>query len=122
MPSPWFYCLDDVGISLPGARAYFFSAGTSTPINTFSDIALTIPNANPVVADLTGRLGPIYLNPGSSYKLVLKTSADVLVRTLDNIPAVPSPSTTPPFDNTAADLRLTLTAGLPVTTADVLAA
>jgi hypothetical protein len=121
-PSPWFYALDDTGVTLPGAKLYFYSAGTSTPINTYSEITLTTANANPVVADSTGRAGPIYLTPGLSYKLVLKTSSDVLIRSLDNIPSTPSIQTVPPLDNTASGLRLSLTSGLPVTTADVTAA
>lgn len=122
LPNLWTYALDDTGVALPGSLLYFYAAGTSSPIDTFSDITLSTPNANPVVADSAGRFGPIYLTPGLSYKAIWKTAAGATLRTLDNIPAVPGLTTTPPFDNTAADLRLTLTSGLPVTTADVTAA
>ena len=67
----------------PGAKLYFYQTGTSTPQDTYSDSGLTTPNANPVVADANGLFGTIYLDPSLQYKATLKTSADVLLYTVD---------------------------------------
>lgn len=75
---------DSNGDPLAGAKLSFFDTGTATPHNTFSDDALTTPNANPVVADSAGRFGAIFLD-SADYKVVLKTSADVTIWTADPV-------------------------------------
>lgn len=76
----------DVGTVLAGAKLHTYIAGTpSTPLATFSDSALTVPNLNPVVASAGGLFGPIYLTPGSAYKLALTDSSDVAIWTQDNV-------------------------------------
>lgn len=67
----------------PGARAYFYATTTTTPQNTYTDAARTTPSSNPVVADANGVFAPIYLDPTLLYRLDLKTSADVLIYTVD---------------------------------------
>lgn len=74
---------DDNGAVLNGGKLYTYQAGTVTPATTYSDVDLTTPNANPIILDAAGRC-TIYL-AASSYKYVLKTSADVTVWTQDNI-------------------------------------
>lgn len=69
----------------PGAKAWFYQTGTTTPQNTFTDSALTIPSANPVVADANGVFPVVYLDPTLIYKLTLTTSADVLIYTADPV-------------------------------------
>ena len=86
-PAPWFTGLDDNGNPLNGGLLYTYSAGTTTPLATYSDVGLTTANANPVVLDSAGRC-TLYLS-SSSYKYVLKTSAGVTVRTQDNVGSVP---------------------------------
>lgn len=78
---------DANGHPLAGAKLYFYTTGTTTPLNTYSDAALTTPNANPVVADSAGLFPDIYMATGSTYKAVLKTSADVTMWTSDPAPA-----------------------------------
>lgn len=68
----------------PGAKLYFYTTGTSTPKNTYSDNDLLVANANPVVADADGLFGDIFLSPGQ-YKVILKTSADVTLWTADPV-------------------------------------
>jgi hypothetical protein len=87
---PWLYALDANGAPCGYALAYFYAAGTTTPVDTYSDVGLTTANTNPVVGDVAGVIGPVYLSPGSSYKLVLKTNAGVTIRTQDNIAATPA--------------------------------
>ena len=72
------------GAPYAGGKLYFYAAGTSTPQNTYSDNALTTPNANPVVADSDGRFGDIFMAV-ADYKVILKTAADVTVWTADPV-------------------------------------
>ena len=77
--------------SLPGAKLYFYISGTTTPQNTYQDVALATPHANPVIADSSGYFAPIYLNPSlPNYRMKLTTSADVLIVQYDDIPATGS--------------------------------
>jgi hypothetical protein len=69
-----------------GARAYFYSTGTDTPQDVYTDAALTTPHTNPVEADSAGVLPPIYLDDtADQYRLTLKTSADALIYTVDPV-------------------------------------
>lgn len=75
--------LNGNGDALPGSKLDFFSPGTTTPKDTFSDSGLTTANPNPVVADSDGRMPDIFLD--GTYKVVLKTSADVTIDTADPV-------------------------------------
>lgn len=81
---PFFTALDANGNPYSGAKLYFYTTGTSTPKDTYSDAALSTPNANPVVADAGGVFGSIFMS-NDAYKVVLKTSADVTVWTADPV-------------------------------------
>lgn len=74
---------DGSGDPLSGAKLYFYAEGTATPQDTYSDTALTVANANPVVADSAGRFGDIFLS-ALGYKVVLKDSSDVEIWSKDN--------------------------------------
>jgi len=52
--------LESVGVTIPGARATFYVNKTTTILTTFKDIDLTIPNADTVIADSSGRWGDIF--------------------------------------------------------------
>jgi len=95
--------VDGNGAPYAAAKAYFYETGTTTPKPTYSNAGLTSANANPVEADADGRFGDIYLVAGR-YKVVLTTSADVAIDTLDPvdatsqlITAASAPSTTYAF-------------------------
>lgn len=95
--------VDGNGAPYAAAKAYFYETGTTTPKSTYSNAGLTSANANPVVADADGRFGDIYLVAGR-YKVVLATSADVTIDTLDPVDATSqliaqasAPSATYPF-------------------------
>lgn len=76
------------GAVVPGAKLYFYQTGTSTPQNTYQDEDRTTPHANPVVADSMGVFEPIYLDPTlPNYRVTLKTSADVTVWQVDDVPS-----------------------------------
>lgn len=82
---PFETVLDAAGVTLSGAKLYFYTTGTTTPAATYSNMGLSVANANPVVADSGGRFSDIFLNPATIYKATLKTSADVIVWTADPI-------------------------------------
>ena len=75
--------LDNNGYPLVGGKIYTYEAGTTTPKATYTDASATITNANPVILDGSGRAA-VWLGDGA-YKLVLKTAADVTIKTIDNI-------------------------------------
>jgi hypothetical protein len=94
--------LSSSGGLLAGAKLTFTATGTTTPQNTYSDIALTVANANPVVADASGVFGAIYLDPSlPNYRVKLTTSANVLVYQQDDVPS---------NQNTSQQFRLKATA------------
>lgn len=78
-----------LGVVAAGSKLTFSRTGTSTAQNTYSDSALTTPNANPVIADSGGTFGKIYLDPstGFDYRVKWTTSADVLIWQEDDIKA-----------------------------------
>jgi hypothetical protein len=85
-----FRAVDANGNPLAGAKLYFYETGTSTPKDTYSDIAdPPTANANPVVADGNGLFAPIYLANGTAYKAILKDSSDNTIQTIDPVPVDP---------------------------------
>ncbi|MEE9311514.1 MAG: hypothetical protein V3V10_03780, partial [Planctomycetota bacterium] len=76
-----------------GAKGFFFETGTSTPKDTFSDEALTVPNANPVIADANGLFGDIFLARDKQYKYQLKDKNDVLIEEEDPVEPALTPTT-----------------------------
>jgi hypothetical protein len=76
--------VDANGVPVSGAKLDFYSAGTTSRKDTFSDAARMTANANPVVADSDGLLPSIFLAEGQ-YKIVAKTSADVTLWTRDDV-------------------------------------
>jgi hypothetical protein len=89
LPAPVFQGLTAAGAVAAGGKLYCYVAGTTTLQNTFSDVGLTTPNANPIILDSAGRTGPVFLSP-TTYKFKLTDSADVTIWTADNISAVPT--------------------------------
>ena len=78
---------DNNGNPLSGGKLYTYEAGTTTPLTTYTSSSGGTPHANPIILDAAGRVptGEIWLNYFSRYKFVVKTSADVLLATYDNI-------------------------------------
>lgn len=85
-PIPKVQWFDNNGDVCNGCLLYTYAAGTTTPQATYTTAALTIANANPVVADSAGRM-TVFLS-AVSYKFVLKTSAGVTLWTVDNVTSV----------------------------------
>jgi len=76
------------GTPYPGAKLYFYAAGTTTAQNVYTDIDLTDAHPQPVVADANGRFAPIYLDPNADadYRVQLYTLGSVLIYDEDNYP------------------------------------
>ena len=109
IPSPKFTGFDANGNPLAGGKLYTYVAGTpSDPQTTYSNVELTSPNANPVVLDSAG-VATVFVSAGTSFKYVLKDSADVTIWTADNIGAVPK---------STATLDVTVTAGEAISALD----
>lgn len=78
---------DSSGNPMSGAKVYVYNVGTTTLRAIYTDPDLASPAhdaANPIVCDSAGRHAMRYTATGS-YKIVVKTSADVTVYTCDNI-------------------------------------
>lgn len=75
---------DANGDPMSGAKVYVYDVGTTTLKSVFSDTALSVSAANPIICDSVGRHDMRYIATGS-YKIVVKTTADVTVYTRDNI-------------------------------------
>jgi hypothetical protein len=73
-----------VGATSPGAKLYTFFSGTTTPLATYNDAALTVANSNPVIADSTGTFPAIFLQP-AVYTLTLTDSSDLLQWSQDDV-------------------------------------
>lgn len=86
---------DNNGDPLAGGLLYTYLAGTTTPATTYTSIAGTTNNTNPIVLDAAGRTpSQIWLVGGAFYKFVLKTSTNVQLGSYDNIPAIDDITTT----------------------------
>ena len=82
-PQPKLQFFDANGDPLVGGKLYSYIAGTTTPQATFTDQSGSTTNTNPVILDSRGEAS-VWFGAGT-YKLALKTAADVDVWTVDNI-------------------------------------
>jgi len=123
---PRFRSFTAAGAVLAGGKLYTYEAGTATPLAVYTDAALSVPHANPVVLDANGE-ATIYAAAGTAYKFVLKNSADVTQWTIDpyeiadpTAPVTPSPVPTGavlPYGGTAAPTGFLLCDGSAVSRA-----
>lgn len=78
--------LDSEGIPLVGGKVYTYQAGSTTPLDTYTDVNGTVANSNPIILGTNGRSpDEIWLTYGYSYKFVIKDADDVTIQTLDNL-------------------------------------
>lgn len=85
-PSPKMQFLDANGNPLVGGKLYTYSAGTTTPLATYTDSGAGTPNTNPIILDSRGEAS-VWLG-STLYYMELKSSTDVLIWTSDNIGGV----------------------------------
>jgi len=78
----------DAGVVQGGSKLTFTATGTTNAQNTYTDTALSVAHANPVVADSEGIFEPIFLDPSlPDYRVKYDTSADVLIYQEDDVPS-----------------------------------
>ena len=78
---------DNNGVPLAGGLIYTYSAGTTTPLATYTSNTGLTAHPNPIVLDAAGRVpgGEIWLSAGLGYKFVVKTSTGVQIGSYDNV-------------------------------------
>lgn len=74
MPTPEIQYLNSAGQPLAGAKLCTYSAGTTTPLATYTDSTAATPNSNPVILDVAGRAS-VWIGP-QLYKFVLRVGGD----------------------------------------------
>lgn len=91
MPSPVFTGFDDDGHVVSNGFLYVYQAGTSADADTWFDADLDSSHLNPqpVELDAAGR-AVVFLQPGNSYKFVLKDQNLNTIWTRDVVQAVPA--------------------------------
>ncbi len=82
---PFTQFFDANGNPLSGGKLYTYTGGTSSNKTTYREIDAVTANSNPIVLDSSGYTPYGVYGTTGSYKLVLKTSADVTVRTRDRV-------------------------------------
>ena len=86
--TPNSFDVDPSGVPYVGGQLFFYATNTSTPLDTYSDVGLTTPNTNPVVADSTGHFGNIFLTTSTAYK-VAAYGPNLTNPTVPSTPAAP---------------------------------
>lgn len=71
--------LDANGDPVPGAKAYFYQSGTTTPVTVYSDQACTIPHPTPLEADGNGVFPAFYPASAAAVKVDVTTALGAAV-------------------------------------------
>lgn len=96
-----FQCFGLDGKPLAGGKVYTYSAGTTTGKATYTTMAGTVANPNPVILDQNGK-AKIFLGDGS-YRLQIKDSNDALIDDIDQISRYVTQSEFATFQQTVND-------------------
>ena len=96
-----FQGFDSDGKPLAGGKVYTYSAGTTTSKATYTTMAGTVANPNPVILDQNGK-AKIFLSDGS-YRLQIKDSNDALIDDIDQISRYVTQSEFATFQQTVND-------------------
>jgi hypothetical protein len=84
-PSPKMQFESAAGVPLSGGKVYTYTAGTTTPLATFTDYTGATPNSNPIILNSRGEAS-IWLG-AATYKFKLTDANDVEIWTVDYISA-----------------------------------
>ncbi len=77
---PFVYIVDSDGIPLVGAKITTFIAGTSTPLDVYTDPDLDTAWDQPLLTNMAGQTdGPVYVDPTDAIKIVVVDANDVPV-------------------------------------------
>jgi hypothetical protein len=78
--------LTDTGRALAGGKIDFYENGTTTRKNTWSNVGLSVLNANPVVIGADGRVPDIFANASDVFSVRITDANDVvIVATIDDV-------------------------------------
>lgn len=80
--------------ALPGVgyQARFFASGTTTPVITYTDEALTVAHPTPLLADAAGVFTAVWATTGSAIKAVIADANGATVYTVDPVQSISSAS------------------------------
>jgi hypothetical protein len=81
------------GVVAVGAKAYFYDASTTTPRAIWTNSGASIAATNPVIADGDGVIPPTWVSGTGDYRIVIYTSANVLIRSIEGLKGA-APETT----------------------------
>ncbi len=77
---PFIAIFDADGVPVVGAKITTFEAGSSTPIDVFTDSDLDVAWAQPIITNAAGQTsGPVYVDPTPALKIVVVDADDVPV-------------------------------------------
>lgn len=77
--------VNSAGTPYGAAYVSFTLTGTTTNTDTYTDSALSVAHANPVVADSAGQFAAIYLDPAITYRARVYDSDDNLLDDIDPV-------------------------------------
>lgn len=83
---------DGNGTPQAGAKLYFYRESTTTDLTVWQDAAGTSNHPQPIECEADGFAPIIYIDDTYNYKVVIKTSADVTLKTYDNLPKAVDPT------------------------------
>lgn len=85
----------DVATSPPaflnGGKLYIYQTGTTTPLTVYTNAGLTTPHPSPIILNSAGRIPAVYAADGTSARVRILNSSDVLQYDEDNIPFTVAP-------------------------------
>lgn len=79
--------LDENGDTLT-AYAYFYTAGTTTPVSVYADQALSVPHSVPMLSDAAGAFPQVFVTSGAAVKVDV---TDSFGASLPGYPVDPAP-------------------------------
>ena len=80
--------LDANGDAASGAKALVYETGTTTPVTVYTDTALSVAHASPIVADSAGYFAQAFYGGSTALKVVVTDSSDATLVTYDPVPLV----------------------------------
>lgn len=86
--APLFQAIGPNGVPYSGAKLYLYATGTTTLLAVYSDEALTIPAANPVIADADGVFASVFLETAPKFKIMMTDAGGTVLQTRDPVYSV----------------------------------
>lgn len=81
---------NDSGVPQSGAKLYHYREGTLTNLTVWQDAAGTVPHIQPVECDAGGFVPLVYVDDTFDWKVIVKTAAEVTLKTYDELAKAPT--------------------------------